>query len=245
MKVLILGGTGEARELAARLDGVAGFETVSSLAGRLREPVLPIGTARVGGFGGVDGLGRWLRDERVDAVVDATHPFAATITDSAVLACARTGVPLLVLRRPGWDPEPGDDWHRVPSLTAAAAALEGLGERVFLTTGRGGLAAFAPLDGHWFLIRTVDPPDPPLPTRMRLLLDRGPFSLDGERELFAAHRIEVLVTKDSGGPMTAAKLVVARELGLPVVLQARPPAPDAVIAATVAETVSWLETLTR
>jgi precorrin-6A/cobalt-precorrin-6A reductase len=240
VKVLILGGTGEARRLADALRGEPRLEVVSSLAGRLRAPMLPAGVARIGGFGGPDGLATWLRDERIGAVVDATHPFAANITASAVSACGRTGVPLLVLRRPGWTPVPGDDWHPVPTLEAAAEALADLGERVFLTTGRSGLAAFAELTGHWFLIRTVDPPEPPLPARMRLLLDRGPFTVDGERELFAEHRIGVLVTKDSGGPMTAAKLVVAREMGLPVVVQARPPAPDAETVEAVTEAVHWL-----
>jgi precorrin-6A/cobalt-precorrin-6A reductase len=243
VKVLVLGGTGEARELAAALDGEPGLEVVSSLAGRLREPVMPVGETRVGGFGGADGLTAWLRDERIDAVVDATHPFAANITESAVTACGRTGVPLLVLRRPGWSPGPGDDWHWVATPAAAAEAVADLGERVFLTIGRSGLAAFAGLSRHWFLIRAVDPPQPPLPARMRLVLDRGPFTEDGERELFAAHRIQVLVTKDSGGPMTAAKLVVARERGLPVVVQARPAAPDAETVPTVDEAVSWLDAL--
>lgn len=243
MKVLVLGGTGEARRLAAALDAGPEFEVVSSLAGRLREPVMPVGASRVGGFGGPDGLAAWLRAERVGAVVDATHPFAANITASAVTACDRTGVPLLVLRRPGWTAGPGDDWHRVPTPAAAAEALADLGERVFLTTGRSGLAAFAGLTTHWFLIRAVDPPEPPLPTRNQVLLDRGPFTVEAERALFLAHRIQVLVTKDSGGPMTAAKLVVARELGLPVVVQDRPPAPDAEIVATVDEAVAWLARL--
>lgn len=243
MRVLVLGGTGEARGLAAALDGDPGYEVVSSLAGRLRAPVMPVGAARVGGFGGPDGLAAWLREERIDAVVDATHPFAANITESAVTACARTGVSLLVLRRPGWRPGPGDDWHWVQTPAAAAERLADLGERVFLTTGRSGLAAFAGLTDHWFLIRAVDPPEPPLPPRMHVLLDRGPFTADGEREVFATHRIQVLVTKDSGGPMTAAKLVVAREMGLPVVVQARPPAPDAETVSTVAEALDRLAAL--
>lgn len=245
MKVLVLGGTGEARRLAAALDAEPGLEVVSSLAGRLREPVMPVGVSRVGGFGGPDGLAAWLGAEQVGAVVDATHPFAASITTAAVTACGRTGVPLLVLRRPGWTAGPGDDWYRVPTPAAAADALAGLGERVFLTTGRSGLAVFAGLTAHWFLIRAVDPPAPPLPARNELLLDRGPFTVEGERALFLGHRIQVLVTKDSGGPMTGAKLVVARELGLPVVVQDRPPAPDAETVATVDEAVAWLGGLGR
>ncbi|MDQ2708448.1 MAG: cobalt-precorrin-6A reductase [Actinomycetota bacterium] len=243
MKVLVLGGTGEARELATALVGWCDVEVVSSLAGRVRDPALPAGRSRIGGFGGVDGLAEWLCAEGVDAVVDATHPFAANITAAAVTACRRTNVLLLVLRRPGWSAGPGDVWHRVPTLAAAAEALPGLGERVFLTTGRTGLAAFVGLHRHWFLVRAVDPPQPPVPTRMRLLLDRGPFTVDGDRALFVEHRIEVLVTKDSGGPMTAAKLAVARELGIPVVLQTRPPAPDAETVATVPEALRWLAAL--
>jgi precorrin-6A/cobalt-precorrin-6A reductase len=242
VKVLVLGGTGEARELAAALAGRTDVEVVSSLAGRVRDPRMPVGRARVGGFGGVEGLVEWLRAERVDAVVDATHPFAATMTAAAVTACRSTNVPLLVLRRPGWTAEPGDHWHRVPTLAAAAEVLPRLGERVFLTTGRTGLAAFAGLQRHWFLVRAVDPPEPPVPARMRLVLDRGPFTLDGERALFAEHRIQVLVTKDSGGPMTAAKLVVARERGIPVVLQDRPPPPNAETVPHVPDALSWLDT---
>jgi len=237
IRVLVLGGTGEARELATRLAGRTEVTVVTSLAGRVADPVVPPGEVRIGGFHG--DLAAWLRRERIDAVVDATHPFAAAITASAVSAAATEGVPLLVLRRPGWQAEPGDDWRRVPSLSAAAVALEDLGERVLLTTGRQGLAAFAEVD-RWFLVRTVDPPEPPTPRRMEVLLDRGPYTVDGERALLAARRIDVLVTKDSGGPMTAAKLVAARERGLPVVMVDRPPAPDAPTVATVAQALDWL-----
>ena len=237
----MLGGTGEARELAAALADRPDIEVTSSLAGRVRDPRMPVGRARVGGFGGVDGLTGWLTGEDIAAVVDATHPFAATMTAAALEACRRRRIPHLVLRRPGWTAGPGDVWHRVPSLAAAAAALPPLGERVFLTTGRTGLAAFAGLDDHWFLVRAVDPPGPPAPARMQVVLDRGPFRPDGERALFARHRIQVLVTKDSGGEMTAAKLVVARELGVPVVMQDRPPAPDAETVGGVPDAVAWLE----
>ena len=237
IRVLVLGGTGEARELATALAGRTGVTVVTSLAGRVADPLVPPGEVRIGGFHG--DLAAWLRRERIDAVVDATHPFAAAITASAVSAAATEGVPLLVLRRPGWQAEPGDDWRRVPSLSAAAVALEDLGERVLLTTGRQGLAAFAEVD-RWFLVRTVDPPEPPTPRRMEVLRDRGPYTVDGERALLADRRIDVLVTKDSGGPMTAAKLVAARERGLPVVMVDRPPAPDAPTVATVAQALDWL-----
>jgi precorrin-6A/cobalt-precorrin-6A reductase len=243
LRVLVLGGTGEARTLAALLAGrpelEPELEVVSSLAGRVVDPKLPQGRTRIGGFGGPDGLADWLAAERVGAVIDATHPFAAGISASAVTATARAGVPLLVVRRPGWTAGPGDDWRRVASMAEAAAALPG--ERVFLTTGRGGVAAFAGDARRWFLMRSVDPPEPPLPPRLRVLLARGPFTVDAELALMREHAVDVLVTKDSGGPMTAAKLTAARILGLPVVMVDRPAAPDAPSVATVEEAIAWLE----
>ncbi|MFC0528432.1 cobalt-precorrin-6A reductase [Phytohabitans kaempferiae] len=236
-RLLILGGTGEARALAAR---AAGWQVVTSLAGRVRDPRLPEGGVRVGGFGGPDGLAAWLVRERVGAVVDATHPFASRISASAVAATRATGVPLLALHRPGWVAEPGDDWRRVPSVEAAAAALPGLGSRAMLTTGRQSLAAFAGLP-LLFLVRTVDPPAPPLPARHHLLLDRGPYTVEGEAELMREHAIDVLVTKDSGGTMTAAKLVAARRRGIPVVMVDRPALAEGVArVSTVEEAVEWL-----
>ncbi|QTD96563.1 cobalt-precorrin-6A reductase [Streptomyces cyanogenus] len=228
MHALILGGTTEARRLAELLDGTPGLRLTSSLAGRVAGPrALPGGT-RVGGFGGAEGLTAWLREHGADAVVDATHPFAGTISFHAARAAAAARVPLLALRRPGWAPVPGDRWHEAESLEEAARALPALGRRVFLTTGRMGLAAFADLDTLWFLVRSVDAPEPPHPARMRVLLERGPFTLDGERELLRRHRIDVVVTKDSGGAATAPKLTAAREAGLPVVVVRRPPVPQGV-----------------
>ncbi|WTO34314.1 cobalt-precorrin-6A reductase [Streptomyces achromogenes] len=228
MHVLILGGTTEARRLAELLHGTPGLKLTSSLAGRVAAPRLPPGETRVGGFGGAEGLAAWLRDHAVDAVVDATHPFAGTISFNAAQAAATSHVPLLALRRPGWVPVAGDRWHEVASLGEAARALPALGRRVFLTTGRMGLDAFAGLDDLWFLVRSVDAPEPPHPPRMEVLLDRGPFTLDGERELLRHHRIDVLVTKDSGGAATAPKLTAAREARLPVVVVRRPPVPEGV-----------------
>lgn len=225
--VLVLGGTGEARELAAALTD---FRVVSSLAGRVADPKLPEGEVRIGGFGGVEGLVAYLAAERVDAVVDATHPFADRITANALAATTATGTPFLVLRRPGWPPE--DDWQYVDTVAEAAALVAG--RRAFITTGRRDLAAYT--SG---VARTVDPPDPPNP-RLDIVRDRGPYTVDGELELLRAHRIEVLVTKDSGGPMTAAKLTAARHLGIPVVVVRRPPPPRAPLVETVAEAVDWL-----
>jgi precorrin-6A/cobalt-precorrin-6A reductase len=234
--VLILGGTMEARRLAELLTAEAigtrlpGLRVTNSLAGRVATPRLPPGEVRVGGFGGAEGLAEWLRAHQVDALIDATHPFAETIGFHAARAAAAAHVPLLALRRPGWVPVEGDDWHGVGSLEEAAALLPALGRRVFLTTGRLGLAAFAVAasDELWFLVRSVDAPEAPHPARMEVLLDRGPFTLDGERELLRRHRIEVVVTKDSGGPATAPKLTAAREAGLPVVVVRRPAVPEGV-----------------
>jgi precorrin-6A/cobalt-precorrin-6A reductase len=237
-RVLILGGTGEARRLATALHD-RGIDVVSSLAGRVADPVLPPGEVRIGGFGGAAGLAAWLREERPVAVVDATHPFAAAMTAAAAEAAAATGVPLLRLQRPGWTAQPGDDWRWVDSLAEAAAAVAGFGA-VFLTTGRQGLAAFAWLTGRC-VVRSVDPPSPPLPERMTLVLARGPFTVEEELALMREHDVEVVVTKDSGGSMTAAKLTAARELGIPVVLIRRPPLPTGVpVVSTVEEALTWL-----
>ncbi|MFI8517585.1 cobalt-precorrin-6A reductase [Streptomyces sp. NPDC085481] len=238
MHVLILGGTTEARVLAGLLHGTV--RVTSSLAGRVAAPRLPAGEVRVGGFGGVEGLAGWIRQHHVDAVIDATHPFAERISFNAAGAAATAHVPLLALRRPGWVPVKGDRWHETGSLAEAADRLDGLGKRVFLTTGRMGLAAFADRP-EWFLVRSVDPPEGPVPARTEVLLDRGPFTLEGERTLLAEHRIDVLVTKDSGGAATAPKLRAAREAGVPVVVVRRPPVPQGVrTAATPEEAAAWL-----
>ncbi|MBB4893169.1 precorrin-6A/cobalt-precorrin-6A reductase [Streptomyces olivoverticillatus] len=244
--ILILGGTTEARQLAAELAADPALRVTSSLAGRVAEPRLPAGQVRIGGFGGPEGLAKWLREQQVDALIDATHPFAGTISFNAARAAADVHVPLLAVRRPGWVPEPGDAWHDVASLDEAARALPALGERVFLTTGRMGLGAFAHLDALWFLVRSVDAPEGPVPPRMEVVLDRGPFTLDGERELLRRHRIDVLVTKDSGAAATSAKLAAAREAGVPVVVVRRPPVPEGVsVASGVAEAVRWLRAAGR
>jgi precorrin-6A/cobalt-precorrin-6A reductase len=237
-RVLVLGGTGEARRLASAMVD-EGIDVVSSLAGRVADPALPAGEVRVGGFGGVGGLAAWLQEHPVAALVDATHPFAATMTTTAVEAAGLAGVPLLRLQRPGWTPRPGDDWRRVDSLAGAAEAVAGFGS-VFLTTGRQGLAAFAGLSARC-LVRSVDPPSPPLPERVTVVLARGPFTVEEETALMRQHGVEVVVTKDSGGSMTAAKLTAARELGIPVVLVRRPPVPPGVpVVATVDEAMEWV-----
>jgi precorrin-6A/cobalt-precorrin-6A reductase len=239
MRILILGGTGEARELAAELVA-AGVDVLSSLAGRVRQPRLPDGPVRVGGFGGAEGLAAFLRAERISGVIDATHPFAGTITASAAQAAAQARVPLLVLRRPEWEADP--TWDLVADIKAAAAVVRAWpGESVFLTTGRRDLGVFAADDRHRFLVRAVDPPDGPVPPRMTLVLDRGPYTVPGESALMREHGVGLLVTKNSGGPMTEAKLQAARDLGVQVVMVRRPPLPSgSVVATTVAEAVRWV-----
>jgi precorrin-6A/cobalt-precorrin-6A reductase len=235
--VLILGGTAEARELAQAL---ADVRVISSLAGRVARPRLPAGEVRIGGFGGPEALARWLAEHAIAAVVDATHPFAERISASAAQASASAEIPLLRLERPGWQAGAGDRWHWVGDLPQAAAALHRIGAaRVLLTTGRQGLAAFAGDGDRWFLIRCVDPPEVALPPRHELLLDRGPYTQEGELALIDAHRIDAVVTKDSGGALTEAKLHAARARGLPVVVVRRPPRPDVPTVRTVAEAAAW------
>ncbi|GAB3660575.1 cobalt-precorrin-6A reductase [Actinocorallia lasiicapitis] len=239
--LLLLGGTGEARRLAGMLDPVDGLRTVSSLAGRVGKPVLPVGEVRVGGFGGVDGLVAWMREENVRLVVDATHPFAAGMSASVAEAAGIVAVPWVVLRRPGWTERDGDRWQWVGDMAEAARVVGTLGGRVFLTTGRQSIGAFAGLDGLWFLARSVDAPEGALPRRLEVVLDRGPFSVTGEIELMRRHAIDVLVTKDSGGAMTAAKLDAACELGVPVVVVRRPPVPaGAEVVETVEAAARWV-----
>jgi precorrin-6A/cobalt-precorrin-6A reductase len=218
--VLVLGGTAEARALAALLVE-ARVDVLSSLAGRVSRPALPVGRVRVGGFGGVDGLERFLVEHRVAAVVDATHPFAATISAHAAAACARTGTPLVRLARPGWADHPdAASWTWVDRL-ADVVTLPG--RRPVLTTGRQGLADLLPWADRAVLARVVDPPELELPPAWHLVRSRGPYDLAGERALLAGHHADLLVTKDSGGTHTEAKLDAARELGVRIVVVRRPP----------------------
>ncbi|GGN06513.1 precorrin-6A reductase [Terrabacter tumescens] len=233
MRVLVLGGTGEARDLAARLVE-RGDVVVSSLAGRVSAPALPVGEVRTGGFGGVDGLAAYV-DGSFDHVVDATHPFAARITGNAVAACDRVGVPIVRLQRPGWEVHPlAGSFTWVEDIEAARVAAEGLGVRPFVTTGRQQLDAFAGWDDRYVLARVVDPPEWEVPASWEVLRARGPYPYAGERDLLESRRIDVLLTKDSGGALTEAKLTAAHDLGVPVVVVRRPPVPEGVrVVATV------------
>jgi precorrin-6A/cobalt-precorrin-6A reductase len=226
-KILLLGGTGEASALALLLADDPSFSAVLSLAGRTAAPVLPAIPCRIGGFGGAAGLARYLQDNAIQLLVVATHPFAAQIRQNAVAAARATATPLLLIERPAWDQEPGDRWTEVKDMGQAAAALGPAPRRVLLTIGRKDLAPFAAAPWHDYVIRSVDAPPPELlPPAAKIITARGPFMLEDDRRLLQGERIEVIVTKNSGGTATQSKLIAARELGIPVLMIARPLWPD-------------------
>lgn len=243
-RVLVLAGTSEAADLARRLAADPAVEVTASLAGHTREPAALPCPVRTGGFGGIDGLADALRVAGTDALVDATHPFAAVMPHNAATAADAVGVPRLRLLRAPWTSEAGDRWVEVDDLDGAARALGDLrARRVLLTTGRLELAPFAAVDGAHLVIRTIEPPGPlPFPSAT-VLLDRGPYTVDGETALLREHSIDAVVTKNSGGTATAAKLAAARALGVPVVMVRRPPQPAGPTAPTVDEALAWLATL--
>ena len=242
-RVLVLGGTGEARALAAALVN-EGRSVVSSLAGRVSAPALPVGEVRTGGFGGADGLASYLAAEGIDAVVDATHPFAATITAHADRAGAASGVPVLRLQRPGWSAhELAPTFQWVGSVADARVAAERR-RRPFLTTGRQQLREFAGWHDRHVLARVVDPPDWVVPTSWEVLRARGPYTEAAERDLMKSRRIDVLLTKDSGGPLTEPKLRAAADLGVAIVVVRRPALPVGLpVVDTVEAAREWLARL--
>jgi precorrin-6A/cobalt-precorrin-6A reductase len=241
-KLLILGGTGDAMKLSAQASAL-GLVVIYSLAGRTAQARMePDGKAapvRVGGFGGVSGLVAYLQQENIDLVIDATHPFAPQISGNTAEAAAICGLPRLLLQRPAWEPVAGDRWLSVQSHAEAAALLPGLAQRIFLTIGRQELSRYAHLSELWFLMRSIDPPSDPVPPGV-VLLDQGPFALAAEQNLLRQHQIELIVSKNSGGSATYAKILAARELGLPVVMVERPVMPGGDQAATVDEALQWL-----
>ncbi|MFT3687945.1 cobalt-precorrin-6A reductase [Paenirhodobacter sp.] len=238
MTTLILGGTTEASRLASAL-AEAGLPAVLSYAGRTESPRAQPVPVRIGGFGGVGGLAAYLRHAGIRRVVDATHPFAAQISRNAVAACALAGVPLIALERPAWEARAGDRWTHVPDIAAAVAALHGPAETVFLAIGRQHLAEFAGLP-HRFLLRLVDPPQA-LPLADAVVeVARGPFDVAGDRALMQRHGVGRIVAKNAGGAGAEAKLIAARDLGLPVILIDRPALPERRVVATVAEVMGWL-----
>ncbi|GBQ49943.1 cobalt-precorrin-6A reductase [Komagataeibacter europaeus] len=245
MRVLVLGGTTEARELYGLLEQAgARFDATVSLAGATRAPVLPRLAVRIGGFGGVDGLRDWLVAHRTDAVIDATHPFAVRMSANAAQACTQAGVALLRVERPGWTPVAGDRWIRVADMEAAARALGSTPRRVLLTVGRKDLLPFHHAGAHDWLLRSVDRPDASLlPPGARVLQARGPFDVAAEDALLRDERIDVIVTKNSGGTATYAKLAAARAGGVPVIMVDRPPVAAAPTVADAVGAMAWLERL--
>ena len=242
MRVLILGGTTEASAIAAALAKDTRMQPVLSLAGRTRAPMLPAVPARRGGFGGVDGLLAYLREQGIAALIDATHPFAAQISRNATAAATIAGVPSLAVLRPPWKPQAGDRWTVVADMQAAAEALGIAPHRVLLTIGQQELAPFGLAPWHSYLIRSVEPPDAALlPPGSRTITARGPFRECEELRLLQQEGIEILVTKNSGGAATAPKLAAARTLGVRVVMVARPPPPPGATVPDAAGALAWLD----
>jgi precorrin-6A/cobalt-precorrin-6A reductase len=241
-RVLILGGTGDAVKLAAIASQLDGVDVMSSLAGRTQQPTAPIGSVRVGGFGGEAGLVVYLQEYQVNYLIDATHPFAAQISWNAAAAATKANIPHLMLVRPVWQKESGDCWLEVDHLEAAVTLLESQTGRIFLTIGRQQLAPFARLQHLWFLMRSIDPPDASLPIPPgEMIYDRGPFTLEQERKLIIDYNINLIVSKNSGGNATYAKVIAAREMGIPIVMINRPAMPLVTQVSTVNEALNWLK----
>jgi precorrin-6A/cobalt-precorrin-6A reductase len=241
-RLLILGGTGDAAQLIAQAGTLPNLEIISSLAGRTPQPNIPtVGQVRMGGFGGEVGLVNYLRQERIDLLIDITHPFANQISWNAAKAAQTVGMPRLLVDRPGWSQMPDDRWIEVPSHAAAAAVLPNLAQRVFLTIGRQELAAFADLTHIWCLMRMITPPSAgtPIPPG-QILLQQGPFAVADEKNLLREYGIDAIVSKNSGGDATYAKIIAARELSIPVVMIPRPPLPPGEVVATVDQAIDWL-----
>ena len=241
MRVLILGGTTEASALAELVAGDSRFEATLSLAGRTPAPrAQPIAT-RVGGFGGADGLARYIEEQAIEAMIDATHPYADQMSANAVDASRQSGVPLASLMRPAWQAERGDDWQDVPSTEAAARALGTKKRNVFLTVGRQELHVFSAAPQHRYVARLIEAPQQAdLPPDLVLLRQRGPFDLAAERRLLGDEKIDVMVSKNSGGSATYPKILATRQLGLPVIMIARPDKPASEVVGSPAEAVAWL-----
>jgi precorrin-6A/cobalt-precorrin-6A reductase len=241
-RILILGGTMEARELAERLASRADLEIVVSLAGRTKAPAPQPVPVRSGGFGGVAGLAEYLRQQRIDALIDATHPYANVISANAMVAARHAGVPLIALRRPAWAPIAGDRWSDATDAPDAVRALGERPRRVFVTLGRSELAPLTNAPQHFYLIRSVDPVEPPLPLpRACYLVDRGPFREADDTKLMRAHAIDAVIAKNSGGTASYGKIAAARALGVEVIMLRRPAPPGVTAVETVDEIIAWLD----
>ncbi|MCB5410670.1 cobalt-precorrin-6A reductase [Pseudogemmobacter faecipullorum] len=239
--VLLLGGTTEASALAREL-AEHGIAAIFSYAGRVESPKPQPLPTRTGGFGGAEGLADWLQAEGISAVIDATHPFAARMSQNAARACAGLNLPLCRLERAPWRPGPGDLWHQVPDLSAAHALLQGPPRRVFLAIGRQHIGQFRDLPQHHYLLRLIDPPDEqPLP-QAEMVISRGPFSVAEDLALLRAHRTGIILCKNAGGSGASAKLEAARQLQVPVIMIARPELPEALVFHQPDQVIAWLHT---
>lgn len=246
-KVLILGGTGDAVKLAAKLADIPKIEVISSLAGRTKKPSALIGKVRIGGFGGATGLATYLQENSIDMLIDATHPCAGQISHNGAIASQLTNIPHLMLVRPQWeqvlDDISGDRWIEVESVEAATQAIPEWIKRVFITSGRQQLEPFLERSHIcpeiWYLIRSIDSPDIELPNS-KFLLDRGPFSLEQERQLLREYQIEAIVSKNSGGDATYAKIIAARELEIPVIMVQRPAMPEGEKVTNIEDAIAWI-----
>ncbi|MPZ59154.1 MAG: cobalt-precorrin-6A reductase [Rhizobiales bacterium] len=240
--ILILGGTVEARQLAGRLAHRTDLGVTLSLAGRTAQPAVQPMPVRSGGFGGVGGLADYLSAQHIDTLIDATHPYAAVISKHAAESAARTGTPILALRRPPWIPVAGDRWIDVDDVAGAVRALGDTPHRVFLAIGRNEVAAFAAAPQHNYVVRSVDPVEPPLAVpNATYIVARGPFSETGERVLLTTHRTEFVVSKNSGSDATYGKITAARALGIAVVMLRRPTLPAVPSVESVEDAVRWLD----
>ncbi len=242
-KVLILGGTGDAVKLADQLVNIPEIEVISSLAGRTKKPSALVGQFRIGGFGGIEGLAKYLQENAIDFLIDATHPCAGQITINGAIASQIAQIPHLMLVRPQWEKLSGDNWIEVETVEASAQAIPDVIKRIFITSGRQQLEPFLQRSqtypDTWYLMRSIDPPDIELPNS-QVLLDRGPFSLEQERELLREFQIEAIVSKNSGGAATYAKVAAARELGIPIVMVQRPAMPEGDKVTSIEEAIAWL-----
>lgn len=243
MRILILGGTSEANALASLVAAQLDVYAILSFAGRTKAPRLPPIPYRVGGFGGVSGLTDFLRAEKLDLLIDATHPFAEVISQHAVVASEAAQVPLITLVRTPWRAGAGDRWESVGDMKAAAVAIGERPQNVFLTIGRLQLAAFESAPQHFYLIRSIEEivPAPGLPNH-KVILGRGPFDVAAEETVLRDARIDVIVTKNSGGHLTHAKLVAARRLSLKVIMVERA---ELAAAANVADVKDAMELILR
>ncbi len=240
MHVLILGGTTEASELASLLASRPDLRATLSLAGRTKNPVLPRISYRIGGFGGAEGLVAWMRENHVTAIIDATHPFASRMPFNAAVAAQACSIPIISLTRLAWKAQTGDDWLEVETHQLAIDSLSATGKRIFLTVGRLEVDNYIAAHQHFYLVRTIDDVSPKQLQNAKYITARAPFSVEGEQTLMEEHHIDTLITKNSGGSATAAKLVAARNLGIKVILISRPPKPDIPCVMSAEAALAWI-----